>query len=225
MKLKLTETELKNVIGRITKRIISESRLLTEASDPQSFNRGVYAARFMMKELNLTDYQAAAWAGVCVNENGCRPNNVCTAEKNNKGAAGTRNGGYGAGIGSSTGKSKIKLERQYGMKVEDMDMDMQLKALADHYRRKPYLKYLKSAKTIQEASNVAILMFSGYFKWNRMPTDADAQRVLDFYAKSNARNFGNSGKSRYYTHAYQLRCEAGKKVFQLMRSGSKGSPV
>jgi hypothetical protein len=225
-KIRLTESDIRNVISRTVKRMINEGR------GKDDMLRGVYAARYLMNALGLQDFQAAAWAGVSVDENGCTPNKVCKAEKNNQGSQGTRNGMYGAGIGSSTGASKEKLEKQMGKKFEDATMDDQLNILADKYRRKPYYKYWKQSRNLQEATAVAIFMFHGgkvsntqMFRWERMPSWNMAVSALNWAGQANANRFTNGVMSSYHKNAAQRRLQYAQEILNLIRRGVKGSPV
>ena len=92
--------------------------------------RAVYVARYLMKHAGLKDFQAAACAGVYLDENKCKPSSYMKAEAEGKGSSSTQNGGYGAGIGSWTGvKTKTRVLNSVGYdantKIESLPLNVQ----------------------------------------------------------------------------------------------------
>ena len=234
-RIRLTESDFRCLVKSIVEQTLQESSVLNEGLRTEhDFKRGVYAARGLMKTMGLKDYQAAAFAGVYVEENGCDPKKVNKQEKSGNGAAGTENGGYGAGIASLTGSTKIKLEKKYGKKIEDMSMDEQVRVIAEYYRSKPYYKYIMSAKDIEEASSVAILAVAGgygrngQYNWytsKRAPTTKDVEARIGQYQSYHNRKNPKGRNSDYRVNATPRRYQSGVKVLQMLRKGDPGTPV
>lgn len=196
-----------------------------------AINRGVYVARYLMKRGGLTDYQAAACAGVYVDENGCNPSTYMKAEKNNKGTSYTKNGGYGAGIGSWTGnttKSKVLASVGYSpnTKIEDLPMDTQCEMVVRQMNgsMKKYYDALKRTNNMVDASATAILITAGVGyadgKWDTHPDWNDAEAVAKIYADSNNKRFGYN-KDRI--NSSKKRLGYAKKILEELRAGNKGT--
>lgn len=197
----------------------------------EAINRGVYVARYLMKRGGLTDYQAAACAGVFVDENGCNPSTYMKAEKNNKGTSYTKNGGYGAGIGSWTGnatKSKVLASVGYSpnTKIEDLPMDTQCEMVVRQMNgsMKKYYDALKRTNNMVDASATAILITAGVGyadgKWDTHPDWNDAEAVAKIYADSNNKRFGYN-KDR--VNSSKKRLSYAKKILEELRAGNTGT--
>lgn len=214
--------------------LINNSDLLKDVKldkSQKAINRGVYVARYLMAKGGLTDYQAAACAGVFVDENGCDPSTYMKAEKSNKGSSYTRNGGYGAGIGSWTGtatKSKVLASVGYSptTKIEDLPMDTQCEMVVREMNgnMKKYYDALKRTNNMVDASATAILITAGVGyakgKWDTHPDWSDAENVAKIYADSNNRRYGYN-KDRI--NSSKKRLGYAKKILEELRAGNKGS--
>ena len=164
--------------------------------------RSVLVAKYLMKYGGFTAEQAAAMAGVYLDENNCTPGDIMKAEKEGKGARGTGGNGYGAGIASWTFvKFKQQCLKDAGFPIntpiENLSMKQQCDMIIAMSQKscKTYYNALKRCTTIEDASATAVIITGGvgYSKnWKTHPTPAEAAHMAEIYGRSNDKRFGYS---------------------------------
>lgn len=183
--------------------------------------RAVTVARYLVNNGNFTKEQAAAIAGVMIDENKVDPSSHMAAEKKGRGARGTGGFGYGAGIGSWTfEKNKNDLLRLGGYKpytpIENLSLEEQLKLLVldSNNRNKRYYDALRRCTNLEDASATAVIITGGVGhskNWSTHPTRAEAQAMSDYYGRSNDARFG---KSAHHWNAYKRRLDYARQVLE-----------
>ena len=183
--------------------------------------RAVTAAKYLVNNGNFTKEQAAAIAGVMIDENKVDPSSYMKAEKSGKGAKGTGGFGYGAGIGSWTFEdNKNSLLKLGGYKpytpIEKLSLEEQLNLLVldSNNRNKKYYDALRRCDNLEDASATAVLITGGVGhskNWNTHPTQAEAQAMSDYYGKANDARFG---KSPHHWNAYKRRLNYARQVLE-----------
>ena len=186
-------------------------------------DRAVRVANYLHEHGDFSKDQAAAIAGVMIDENNVDPTSYMKAEKAGKGAKGTGGFGYGAGIGSWTfADTKNALLKAGGYKpntpIESLSLDEQanLLVLDSNGRMKRYYDALRRTNNIEDASATAVLITGGVGhskNWLTHPTVAEAKALSDFYGRSNDRRFG---KSPYHWDLDKRRLEYARRVRYLM---------
>ena len=186
--------------------------------------RAVMVAKDLVLSGGFSPQQAAAIAGVFIDENGCNPHTYMKAEKAGKGAKGTGGFGYGAGIGSWTGeKFKNDLLVAGGFKpftpIEKLSLADQTRLLLIDTagRMKRYYNALKRTTNIEDAAATAVIITGGigYSKnWKTHPTIAEAKRMSDIYGASNDKRFG---KSEHHWHLYERRLGYARQVLSELQ--------
>lgn len=186
-------------------------------------DRAVRVANYLHEHGGFSKDQAAAIAGVMIDENNVDPTSYMKAEKAGKGAKGTGGFGYGAGIGSWTfADTKNALLKAGGYKpntpIESLSLDEQanLLVLDSKGRMKRYYDALKRTNNIEDASATAVIITGGVGhskNWTTHPTTAEAKAMSDFYGRSNDRRFG---KSAYHWNLDTRRLEYARRVRYLM---------
>ena len=164
--------------------------------------RGIYVAQQLSSIGGFSREQAAAIAGVLIDENWCNPQSYMKAEKAGKGASGTGNFGYGAGIGSWTHAGyKNQLLALVGLPpftpIENLSMDVQIKMLIQDSLVGPLKKYYNALRQCPDFDTAAataciITLGVGYGSWSPYCTPADAKKAPDIYGRSNDARFGPS---------------------------------
>lgn len=172
------------------------------SSRAAGLQRAVLVAKYLMKYGGFSAEQAAAMAGVYLDENNCDPGEVMQAEKDGKGVKGTGGNGYGAGIASWTFESfKKQCLRDAGypenIPIENLSLKQQCDMILAMSRKscKKYYNALKRCTNIEDASATAVIITGGvgYSKnWSTHPTPAEAARMADIYGRSNDRHYGSS---------------------------------
>lgn len=185
--------------------------------------RAVQVANNLYKNGRFTKEQAAAIAGVMIDENNVDPTSYNKAEKAGKGAKGTGGFGYGAGIGSWTfadAKNALLTASGYAANtpIESLSLDDQVKLLItdSNGRMKKYYDALRRTGNIEDASATAVLITGGVGKsknWDTHPTTAEAKALSDWYGRSNDARFG---KSPYHWNLDTRRLEYARRVLQRM---------
>lgn len=193
-----------------------------------SLERAVYVAKYLMKYGGLKDFQAAACAGVYMDENGCNPSKYMKAEAEGKGSPSTQNGGYGAGIGSWTGvKTKTRVLQSVGYdpdtKIESLPLNVQCEMVAKEINghMKKYYDALKRTTNIEDASATAIFITGGigYAQredpnaWKTHPTWDAAVRTMEKLGTANDNRFGYS---KHHHGGAERRLAKAKQVLQAM---------
>lgn len=164
--------------------------------------RAVTVAKLLIENGGLTKIQAAAVVGVYIDENNCDPHSYMQAEKKGKGAKGTDNFGYGAGIASWTHTEFKNIAlKQAGFAeftpIETLSLEQQVQMVIGNINgnMKRYYSALKRCQNIEDASATAVIITGGvgYSKnWDTHPTPKEAQEMSDNYGKSNDKRFGKS---------------------------------
>ena len=164
--------------------------------------RSVLVAKYLMKYGGFTAIQAAAMAGVYLDENNCTPGDVMEAERAGRGARGTGGNGYGAGIASWTFVDfKNQCLKDAGFPantpIESLTFKQQCDMIIAMSQKscKKYYNALKRCTTVEDASATAVIITGGvgYSKnWNTHPTPAEAAHMAEVYGRSNDRRFGYS---------------------------------
>lgn len=164
--------------------------------------RAVLVAKYLMVNGGFTAEQAAAMAGVYIDENNCDPGEVMQAEKDGYGVAGTGGNGYGAGIASWTfEESKRQVLTDAGFDpntpIESLSMQEQCDVIIAESQKsnKTYYDALKRCETLEDASATAVIITGGVGysnNWDTHPTPAEAKALSDWYGRSNDANFGAS---------------------------------
>lgn len=190
--------------------------------------RAVYVARYLMKHAGLKDFQAAACAGVYLDENKCKPSSYMKAEAEGKGSSSTQNGGYGAGIGSWTGvKTKTRVLNSVGYdantKIESLPLNVQCEMVVREINghNKKYYDALKRTTNIEDASATAIFITAGpgYAQredpnaWNTHPTWDSAVKTMERLGSANDNRFGYS---KHHHGGAERRLAKAKQVLQAM---------
>ena len=185
--------------------------------------RAVQVANNLYKNGRFTKEQAAAIAGVMIDENNVDPTSYNKAEKAGKGAKGTGGFGYGAGIGSwafADAKNALLTASGYAANtpIESLSLDDQVKLLItdSNGRMKKYYDALRRTRNIEDASATAILITGGVGRsknWDTHPTTAEAKALSDWYGRSNDARFG---KSPYHWNLDTRRLEYARRVLQRM---------
>lgn len=165
-------------------------------------DRAVSVAKYLVKNGNFSKEQASAIAGVMIDENGVNPSSYMKAEKSGKGAKGTNNFGYGAGIGSWTFEdNKNQLLKAGGYDpytpIENLSLEEQCRLLVidSNGRNKKYYDALRRCSNIEDASATAFMISGGVGhsrNWDTHPTQSEAKALSDWYGKSNDKRFGKS---------------------------------
>ncbi len=189
-------------------------------------NRAVKVAKQLISNGNFTKEQAAAIAGVMIDENKVDPSSYNKAEKAGKGAKGTSGFGYGAGIGSWTfadAKNALLTANGYAANtpIESLSLDDQVNLLItdSNGRMKKYYDALRRTKNLEDASATAVLITGGVGKsknWDTHPTTAEAKALSDWYGKSNDARFG---KSPYHWDLDVRRLNYAKQVLKELENG------
>ena len=185
--------------------------------------RAVLVAKYLMKNGGFTAEQAAAMAGVYLDENNCDPGEVMEAEKNGQGAAGTGGNGYGAGIASWTfEESKQQSLSDAGFDpntpIENLTMQQQCDVIIAESQKsnKQYYDALKRCDTLEDASATAVVITGGVGfsnNWDTHPTPAEAKALSDFYGSANDASFG---ASEYHWNLDQRRLEYAKEIYERL---------
>ena len=190
--------------------------------------RAVYVARYLMKHAGLKDFQAAACAGVYLDENKCKPSSYMKAEAEGRGSSSTQNGGYGAGIGSWTGvKTKTRVLNSVGYdantKIESLPLNVQCEMVVREINghNKKYYDALKRTTNIEDAAATAIFITAGpgYAQredpnaWNTHPTWDSAVRTMERLGSANDNRFGYS---KHHHGGAERRLAKAKQVLQAM---------
>lgn len=181
-------------------------------NDPDAaFTRAVIAANYLYKHSNLSKEQAAAVAGVMLDENGCQPKAVC--KKDN-----------GAGIYSWTYDDyKNQCLKDAGFApytpIENLSFRQQCDVIVamSNKSQKYYFNSLRRCNTIEDASYTAIVMAGGVAQTNHIkqswknshPNKADALDIQDIYIKTN-------GKSDYTLNMVEHRLQNAKDIYAAM---------
>lgn len=192
-----------------------------------SMSRAVEVAKYLNQNGGFTKEQAAACAGVYIDENDCNPTKVNTAERDGKGAKGTSGFGYGAGIASWTETNfKNTALTQAGFKeytpIETLSLQDQCKMIIGNANgnMKKYYNALKRCANIEDASATAVCITGGtgyarkgVWSGNNHPTSTDGKMVSDVYCKSNNKRFGYS---EYHCNLYGRRLQYARQVLKEM---------
>lgn len=199
-----------------------ETKHYSKASK-DTMDRAVKVAKYLVDNGNFTKEQAAAVAGVMIDENKVDPSSYMKSEKEGKGARGTGGFGYGAGIGSWTFEStKNELLKQGGYKpytpIEKLSLEEQsrLFVLDSNGRMKRYYDALRRCNNLEDASATAVLITGGIGKsknWDTHPTRQEAKALSDWYGRSNDRRFG---KSPYHWDLDKRRLAYAKQVLERL---------
>lgn len=185
--------------------------------------RAVLVAKYLMKNGGFTAEQAAAMAGVYLDENNCDPGEVMEAEKNGQGAPGTGGNGYGAGIASWTFEdSKRQSLSDAGFDpdtpIENLSMAEQCDVIIAESQKssKQYYDALKRCDTLEDASATAVVITGGVGfsnNWDTHPTPAEAKALADYYGSANDASFGASD---YHWNLDQRRLEYAKEIYDRL---------
>ena len=196
--------------------------------------RATLVSKYLMKNGGFTAEQAAAMAGVFVDENGCVPGNVMEAEKNGKGVPGTGGNGYGAGIGAWTFgdfKERCLADAGYpaGTRIEDLTLQQQCDLIIamsqstnwqSGSNMKTYYDALKRCNNIEDASATAQIITGGVGKssnWGTHPTVDEAKAMADWYAYSNDNTYGYSD---YHHGMYERRLGYSEEIYNNLVNDS-----
>jgi hypothetical protein len=181
-----------------------------EPYDPEAaLERGTLVAKYLVENGDFTKEQAAALAGVFVNDNGCNPGEVNSGvTEREKIIFGN---GYGVGIGSWTTtslKNAILTDAGYptDTKIESLSLKEQCDMIIETSKKsnKTYYDALKRCNSIEDASATAAVMTGGVgfsSSWETHPTESEAIKMADYYAEANDRIYGYSE----YHHNYNER--------------------
>lgn len=174
----------------------------TGSSREDGIARATLVAKYLMAKGGFTAEQAAALAGVYLDENNCDPGEVMEAEKNGQGVEGTGGNGYGAGIASWTfeeTKRQALIDAGFDpdTPIENLSMQQQCDMIIAQSQKsdKIYYDALKRCDNIEDASATAVIMTGGVGfsdNWDTHPTAAEAKELSDWYGRSNDANFGES---------------------------------
>lgn len=174
--------------------------------------RAVYLMGYLIKNGQLSDFQAAAIAGVCAKESSIIPTRVNKTEQNGNGTAYTKNGGYGAGICQWTG-TKTKQEcletagAQQGIKVEQLSMDKQASAIINWTQTKKTWKCIRLSRNLVEATATFFCTIAGSGRrkqWDTPATVDEAEAAARVYDKGGKSTFKKSLKfATDFLEAYQ----------------------
>lgn len=185
--------------------------------------RALTVANYLHKNGSFSKEQAAAIAGVMIDENNVDPSSYMKAEKAGKGAKGTEGFGYGAGIGSWTfASTKNALLTAGGYKpntpIESLGLEDQARLLVidSNGRMKKYYDALRRTNNLEDASATAVLITGGIGKsknWDTHPTVQEAKELSDWYGRSNDKRFG---PSPHHWNADKRRLEYAKRVRSMM---------
>lgn len=188
-----------------------------------ALERGVVIAKELVRKGNFSKEQAAAIAGVMIDENKANPHSYMHAEKQGKGASGTGGFGYGAGIGSWTGTNyKNKLLTSGGYKpytpIENLSLQQQIDLfiIDSNNNMKKYYDALRRCQTLEDASATAVIITGGIGhskNWSTHPTQQEAKKMSDFYGRANDRRFG---KSKYHWDLDKRRLAYARQVLERM---------
>lgn len=185
--------------------------------------RALTVANYLHKNGSFSKEQAAAIAGVMIDENNVDPTFYMKVEKAGKGVKGTEGFGYGAGIGSWTSAdTKNALLKAGGYKpntpIESLSLEDQARLLVldSNGRMKKYYDALRRTSNIEDASATAVMITGGVGKsknWDTHPTIEDAKALSDWYGRSNDKRFG---KSPYHWDLDKRRLEYARRVRAMM---------
>ena len=200
---------------------LNMSNYPTGSSREDGIARATLVAKYLVENGGFTKEQAAALAGVYVDENNCDPGSYMGAEKNGQGASGTGGSGYGAGIGSWTFadyKNQCLNDAGYasGTPIESLSLQQQCDMIiaTSQKSNKKYYDALKRCDNIEDASATAVVMTGGVgfsSNWDTHPTPAEAKAISDYYGRANDARFG---ASEYHWNADQRRLAIAKDVYQ-----------
>lgn len=150
----------------------------------QMINNGKIIIQFLMQRLGLTDFQAAAFAGVWAAESGCNPQAYNRQEKSGTFPGSSANGaGYGAGLAQWSHGWKAHLQKIMGLNnpIETWTMQQQLEAACRDMTqsggmKNRFLPKLKGAANLQDAVHMVL---AGYENGSNGPMASIPQ--LDKY--------------------------------------------
>ena len=179
--------------------------------------RAVLVANYLVENGNFTKEQAAAMAGVFLDENYCDPGEIMKAEyRKNKNS-------YGAGIGSWTYQSyKNQCLQDAGLPkntpIETLTMQQQCDMLIANSQKSSstYYNALRRCNNIEDASATAVVITGGVGfsnNWSTHPTAADAKKLADTYGRNNDAKYG---KSSYHWNLDQRRLQYAKEILAEM---------
>ena len=192
--------------------------------------RATLVSKYLMKNGGFTAEQAAAMAGVFVDENGCVPGNVMEAEKNGKGVPGTGGNGYGAWTFGDF-KERCLADAGYpaGTRIEDLTLQQQCDLIIamsqstnwqSGSNMKTYYDALKRCNNIEDASATAQIITGGVGKssnWGTHPTVDEAKAMADWYAYSNDNTYGYSD---YHHGMYERRLGYSEEIYNNLVNDS-----
>lgn len=200
------------------------------SDEPQdAIPRAVYVARYLMKHAGLKDFQAAACAGVYLEENKCKPSSYMKAEAEGRGSNSTQNGGYSAGIRSWTGEhTKTRVLNSVGYdtntKIESLPLNIQCEMVVREINghMKKHYDALRRTTNIEDATATAIFITTGpgYVEdaaWEVHPTFANALRTMERLGTVDDNRFGYS---KHHHGGAERRLAKANQVLQAMRGGA-----
>ena len=186
-----------------------------------ALDRGTLVAKYLMQNGGFTAEQAAALAGVYVDENGCYPGEMPGQLLNDEKAK--FGDGYGAGIGSwTTSEVKHTVLSDAGFAtntpIESLSLQQQCDMIiaTSNKSNKTYYNALRRCSTLEDASATATVMTGGVgfsSNWSTHPTQAEAKAMADYYAAANDRTYGYS---EYHHNADTRRLETAREIYQRL---------
>lgn len=174
--------------------------------------RAVYLMGYLIKHGRLSDFQAAAIAGVCAKESSINPKSVNKTEQRGEGTAYTKNGGYGAGICQWTGRDTKQncldtAGAPAGTKVEELSMDQQASVIINWTQTKHTWKCIRLSRNLTEATATFFCTIAGSRRrkqWNTPATVEEAESAARAYDKGRKSTFLKSLKfATDFLEAYQ----------------------
>jgi len=195
----------------------------TDLSRESSLQRGTLVAKYLMQNGNFSAEQAAAIAGVFVDENGCYPGDLNDGVKQQE--IEWYGSGYGAGIGSWTGvneKNQVLADAGYpaGTLIENLSLKEQCNLVIANSQKssKTYYDALRRCNNIEDASATAVIITGGVgfsSNWSTHPTQAEAAAMAEYYGTANDSTFGYSD---YHHNCDQRRLQLAKEILSRMSS-------